>query len=124
MLKHCAHSHSQRTHHNNPGLFAWDAALAYLGLQLERGKRYTIDFRAWASAPTVVRTRLGMADPPYREHYVRYLELGVQPRHWRDVIDMSDPYTGPHRLALQGGGPAARTLPVTLCIDDVQVTAE
>lgn len=45
-------------------------------------------------------------------------------RHWRDAIEMSDPYTGAHQLALQGGGPAARTVPVTLCIDDVQLTAE
>src|SRR5688572_30815354 len=109
---------------DNAGQFAWDAALAYVGLQLERGKPYTIDFRAWASAPGVVRATLGMASAPYREHYVRYFELGAQPRHWRDVIAMSDPYAGPHQLAFQGGGPAARTVPVTLCIDDVQVTAE
>jgi polyhydroxybutyrate depolymerase len=109
---------------DDPGQFAWDAALAYVGLQLERGQRYTIDFRAWASAPTVVRATLGMATAPYREHYVRYFELGAQPRHWRDSIVMSDPYDGPQQLAFQGGGPAARTLPVTLCFDDVQVSVE
>ncbi len=107
---------------DNPGQFAWDAALSYAGLQLERGRRYTIDFRAWASAPTLVRATLGMASSPYREHWVRYFELGTQPRQWRNSIVMGDPYEGNHQLAFQGGGPAARTLPVTLCIDDVQVS--
>jgi polyhydroxybutyrate depolymerase len=108
---------------DQPGQFAWDAALSYAGFQLERGQRYTIDFRAWASAPTRVRATLGMANSPYREHWVRYFELGTQPRHWRNSIVMSDPYEDNHQLAFQGGGPAARTLPVTFCIDDVQVSA-
>lgn len=109
---------------DNSGQFAWDAALSYARLQFERGKRYSIDFRAWASAPTLVRATMGMANPPYREHWVRYFELGTQPRQWRDSIVMSDPYEGSHQLAFQGGGPAARTVPVTFCIDDVQVSAE
>ena len=108
---------------DNPGEFAWDAALAYVSLQLEQDERYTIDFRAWASAPTLVRGTLGMATPPYREHWVRYFELGVQPRHWRDSIVMGDPYAPPHQLSFQGGGPAVRAVPVTLCIDDVQLTS-
>lgn len=108
---------------DRPGQFAWDAALSYAGLQLERGKRYTIDFRAWASAPTLVRTTQAMAQSPYREHWVRYFELLTQPRQWRNSIVMSNPFDGKHQLAFRGGGPAARTLPVTLCIDDVQVSA-
>jgi hypothetical protein len=36
---------------------------------------------------------------------------------------MSDPYEDKHQLAFQGGGPAARMVPVTFCIDDVQVSA-
>jgi polyhydroxybutyrate depolymerase len=108
---------------DNAGQFAWDAALSYRGLQLERGKQYTIDFRAWATAPTTVRATLGQADSPYRELWVRYFQLGVQPRHWRNVIVMGDPSASPHGLQFQGGGPAARTVPVTFCIDDVQVTS-
>jgi hypothetical protein len=38
-------------------------------------------------------------------------------------IVMSDPYEDKHQLAFQGGGPAARMVPVTFCIDDVQVSA-
>jgi endoglucanase len=108
---------------DNAGQFAWDASLSYRGLELERGKRYTIDFRAWSSAPTLVRATLGMADSPYREHWVRYFELGVQPRHWRNVTVMGDPSAAPHGLQFQGGGLSARTVPVTFCVDDVQVTA-
>jgi hypothetical protein len=99
------------------------AALSYVGFRLERGQRYSIDFRAWASAPTLLRATLGMASSPYREHWVRYFELGRQPRQWRTSIVMSDPYEPTHQLAFQGGGPAARTSPVTFCIDDVRLSA-
>lgn len=108
---------------DNSGQFAWDAQLEQGGFQLERGKRYAMAFRAWSSAPALVRTTLGMAGVPYREHFVRYYELGAQPRQWQESIDMGDPSEGSHRLAFQVGGPAARTVPVTICIDDVQLTS-
>jgi hypothetical protein len=88
------------------------------------GSSRPAQFLAWASAPTQVRATLGMANSPYREHWVRYFELGTQPRQWRNVIVMGHPDEGNHQLAFQGGGPAARTVPVTFCIDDVQVSAQ
>src|SRR5690606_10557006 len=100
---------------------AWDAQLSHELLNLKPGARYALDFRAWASAPTSVRVRVGMQSEPYLEYLVRHIELDVEPQRFVDSWRMGDPDDIAVGVGFQGAGAAARTVPVTVCIDDVHV---
>jgi endoglucanase len=46
----------------------WDAQLAHRPMVIEQGHTYTVDFRAWATAPTTDTPKVGMSGPPYTEY--------------------------------------------------------
>lgn len=107
----------------NRGQNFTDAQLLQRGLKLERGKRYKIEFRSWASAPTLLRARLGMSAPPHRDYWARQVDVGMQPRHVVDSFVMGDPDESDGSLGFQAAGAAVLSVPVTVCIDDVHLSS-
>ena len=49
---------------DDKGANNWDAQLRHRDMVIMRGREYTVSFRAWASAPTHARPKVGMAGPP------------------------------------------------------------
>ena len=57
----------------------WDAQLAHRPVVIEQGHTYTVDFRAWATAPTTIRPKVGMSGPPYSEYWTARLPVTTEP---------------------------------------------
>src|SRR5262249_3649830 len=56
-------------HIGNKGTNAWDAQVRHREMVIKKGHKYTVHFKAYSSAPTKVRPKLGMIGPPYIEHW-------------------------------------------------------
>lgn len=103
----------------------WDAQVLYSGLKLTPAYGYVIDFRLWTSPPSDVRVRLGLDAAPFSEYWVKTMAATREPqRVTDDTFFLSEPTPGTLALAFQFAGPYARELPVTLCIDEVDITAD
>ena len=100
----------------------WDAQLLHANLKLEPGREYVIDYRIWSSAPSDVRVKLGLAAAPYSEYWVKNVAATREPRRVIDHFMLAEPAAGSLALGFQFAGNYARTVPLTLCIDEVSFT--
>jgi endoglucanase len=104
------------------GKNAWDAQLVQRSLVIRQGHSYSVDFRAWATAPTTIRPKVGMSGPPYTEYWGARLEVGTEPQRFQGTFSMagSDDKTAEFTFHLAGA--LAKTVPVTICIDDLYLS--
>jgi polyhydroxybutyrate depolymerase len=100
----------------------WDAQVQQLDLTLERGRPYVVDFRLWTSAPSDVRVKLGLAAAPYSEYWMQSVPTSTQPRRVTDRVVVTEAAPGPLAFGFQFAGPYARTVPLTLCVDEISLT--
>lgn len=104
---------------DDKGKNAWDAQLVQRPLVIQQGHSYTVDFRAWATAPTTIRPKVGMAGPPYSEYWAARLEVGTQPQRFQGQFVMGNPDDKTAEFSFHLAGSLAKTVPVTICIDDL-----
>lgn len=107
---------------DDKGKNAWDAQLVHRQMVIQQGHNYTVDFRVWASAPTAIRPKVGMAGPPYAEYWAKRLEIGTTPQRIQSDFVMGNPDDKTAEFAFHMAGSLAKTTPVTICIDDVHLT--
>jgi len=100
----------------------WDAQLTQRGPVIQQGHSYSLDFRAWATVPTIIRPKVGMAGPPYAEYWAAKLEVGPEPKRFRGQFVMGHEDDKTAEFAFHMGGPLAKTAPVTVCIDDLYLS--
>jgi endoglucanase len=107
---------------DDKGKNAWDAQLVQRPLVIQQGHSYSVDFRAWATAPTTIRPKVGMAGPPYTEYWAARLPVTTEPQRFQGTFTMggSDDRTAEFTFHLAGA--LAKTAPVTICIDDLYLT--
>jgi polyhydroxybutyrate depolymerase len=106
----------------SPGENPWDAQVQYAGLKLEPGREYFIDYRFWTSAASEVRVKLGLDAAPWNEYWVQNVAGAPETQRIRDHFVQVEQPPGTLGFAFQFAGPAAKQLPLTLCIDEVSVT--
>jgi endoglucanase len=97
----------------------WDAQLAHRPLVIEQGHTYTVDFRAWATAPTTIRPKVGMSGPPYSEYWTARLPLTTQPQRFQGQFVMGGATDQTAEFSFHLAGPLAKSVPVTICVDDL-----
>jgi endoglucanase len=107
---------------DDKGVNVWDAQIRHREMVIERGREYTVRFRAWASAPTHARPKVGMAGPPYAEYWADTIELGPEPRTFGAVFTMKAKDDPTAEFAFHLGGDMATTVPLTVCIDDISLS--
>ncbi|MEY4547956.1 MAG: Cellulase, partial [Pseudomonadota bacterium] len=100
----------------------WDALVAHRNLVIQEGHSYTLDFRAWSSASTLIRPKVGMAGPPYGEYWVAPLPVGPEPQRYQSDFVMTSPTDKAAEFTFHLGGSLAKTVPLTICIDDIYLT--
>ncbi len=107
----------------NAGQNRWDAQLRHREMVIQRGHRYTVQFRAWASQETGTYAKVGMAGPPYSEYFAETLTLRETPQSFRAAFEVNAPDDPTAELALHLGGAMVRGgVPLTVCIDDVYLS--
>ncbi|MFZ5897406.1 MAG: glycoside hydrolase family 9 protein [Myxococcota bacterium] len=107
----------------NKGVKRWDAQFRHRDMVIQRGHTYTIQFKAWASAPTKARPKVGMSGPPYAEYWSSPIEISTTPQTYVGKFTMlakdDDPTA---ELAFHvGGDMALPATPFEICIDDIRL---
>ncbi|WP_437675873.1 glycoside hydrolase family 9 protein [Sorangium sp. So ce131] len=106
----------------NKGSNNWDAQFRHREMVIQKGHTYTVEFKAWASAPTKARPKVGMAGPPYTEHWANPIELGTSPKAYSAKFTMSSADDPTAELAFHiGGEMATAKTPFEVCIDDIRL---
>jgi endoglucanase len=109
-------------HIDDKGANVWDAQIRHREMVIERGHAYSVRFRAWASAATHARPKVGMAGPPYAEYWADTIELGPEPRTFAAAFTMKGKDDPTAEFTFHLGGAMASSTPLTVCIDDVSLS--
>ena len=106
----------------NKGKDNWDAQFRHREMVIQRGHTYTVQFKAWASAATQARPKVGMSGPPYAEYWNATIDIDPEPKLYRGAFTMGQADDATAELAFHIGGSMARAdLPFKICIDDVRL---
>jgi endoglucanase len=106
----------------NKGSNPWDAQVRHREMVIQKGHTYSVQFRAFASAPTKARPKIGMSGAPYAEYWSSTIDVGTEPKLYTGTFTMqgNDDPTAEFAFHI-GGAMAQAALPFDLCIDDVQL---
>ncbi|HWZ88858.1 MAG TPA: glycoside hydrolase family 9 protein [Polyangiaceae bacterium] len=106
----------------NQGQNPWDAQVRHREMVIQKGHTYTVQFRAFASAPTKARPKIGMSGAPYSEYWSSTIDVGTEPQLYSGKFTMQGSDDPTAEFAFHIGGAMARAaLPFQLCIDDVRL---
>jgi len=106
----------------NAGQNPWDAQLRHREMTIQKGHTYTVQFKAYASAPTTVRPKVGMSGPPYAEYWSATIDVGPEPRLYVGKFTMGQSDDATAELAFHIGGALAKAdVPFDFCIDDIRL---
>ncbi|HVY27305.1 MAG TPA: glycoside hydrolase family 9 protein [Polyangiaceae bacterium] len=101
----------------------WDAQFRHREMVIRQGHTYTLRFKAWASADTQARPKVGMSGPPYAEYWNATIDIGKQPKNYQGAFTMNQADDATAELAFHIGGAMARAeLPFKICVDDISLT--
>jgi endoglucanase len=107
---------------DDKGKNAWDAQLVQRPLVIQQGHTYAVDFRAWASAPTTIRPKVGMAGPPYTEYWAARLPVTTEPQRFQGSFTMGGTDDKTAEFTFHLAGALAKSVPVTICVDDLYLS--
>ncbi|AUX21479.1 cellulose 1,4-beta-cellobiosidase [Sorangium cellulosum] len=106
----------------NKGTNNWDAQFRHREMVIQKGHSYSIQYKAWASAPTKARPKVGMAGPPYEEYWSDTVVLGTEPKTYTGKFSMAKADDPTAELAFHiGGEMASAKEPFEVCIDDIRL---
>ena len=109
-------------HVASSGKNPWDVQLRHREMTIQKGHTYTIVFKAWASAATQMRAKVGMSGAPYREYYAYDgIELGPQPVRVEQTFTADEADDPTAEMAFHLGGDLAAAVPNTVCFDDLHL---
>lgn len=98
----------------------WDAQFRHREMVIQHGHTYTVEFKAWASADTMARPKVGMSGPPYAEYWNATIDIGTEPKLYQGAFTMGQADDATAEFAFHIGGSMARaSAPFSICIDDV-----
>jgi endoglucanase len=106
----------------NKGTNNWDAQFRHREMVIQRGHTYSVEFRAWSSAATRARPKVGMSGPPYAEYWNATIDLDTEPKLYKGAFTMGQADDATAEFAFHIGGSMAKaSLPFKICIDDVRL---
>jgi len=106
----------------NKGANAWDAQVRHREMVIKKGHKYTVHFKAYASEPTKVRPKVGMAGPPYNEYFAALIDVTTKPQTFAGQFTMNGEDDQAAEFTFHmGGNLAAPSGAFRVCIDDVHL---
>jgi endoglucanase len=104
------------------GKAPWDVQLRHREMTIRKGHSYTIAFKAWASAATQMRAKVGMSGAPYREYYAyEGIDIGPTPVRVEQTFTADDADDPTAEMAFHLGGDLTAAVPLTVCFDDLHL---
>ena len=97
-----------------------DVVLRQRPLALAKGHHYQFRLKVHSTAPTKVRPRLSKYGAPYTELWAATVDADTAPKTWTGTFDgtVDDDAI---ELAIELGGPLTGKVPLTVCLDDVEL---
>jgi len=107
----------------NKGVNNWDAQFRHREMVIQRGHRYYLQFKIWASQKTLARPKVGMAGPPYAEYWFENIKVTTEPQTYSAsfVMTAKDDPTAEFAFHVGGGLADGVSEPYTICIDDIML---
>ncbi len=105
---------------DRPGASAASVAIRQRPLALARGHHYQLRFSAHATKATRLRVRLSKIDAPYTELWAATAEAAPEARSYAANFDGTVDEENAE-LAVDLGGALAGAVPLTVCLDDVEL---
>jgi endoglucanase len=107
-------------HIEQPGVERWDAQVRHREMVVEKGHKYTLSFKAWASRPTKLTGKVGMSGPPYTDYWTRPIRLTSEPQPFAYEFDMQKDSDPTVEIAFHAGGAMVQgNGPIDVCFDDL-----
>jgi len=108
---------------DNRGNNNWDAQLRHREMTIQAGHLYRISFRAFATQPTQIRTKVGMQASPFAEYWFQESKVDQTPHRYTGKFKKSGPDDPSAEFTFHMGGRLADGThsPFTVCIDDVRL---
>ncbi len=103
-----------------PSIHAVDVVLRQRPIALAKGHHYQVRFKTHATAPTKVRARLSKISVPYTEMWGATVDADATPKTYAGTYDATTDDDS-IELAIELGGPLTGKLPLTVCLDDVEL---
>ena len=104
-----------------PSIHAVDVVLRQRPIALAKGHHYQLRFKAHATAPTKVRARLSKISVPYTELWAATVDADATAKTVRRRRTTATADDDSVELAIELGGPLTGKLPLTVCLDDVEL---
>ncbi|HXU06879.1 MAG TPA: glycoside hydrolase family 9 protein [Polyangia bacterium] len=103
-----------------PSVHGVDVVLRQRPIALAKGHHYQIRFKTHATAPTKVRARLSKISVPYTEMWGATVDADATAKTYTGTYDgIADDDS--IELAIEFGGPLTGKVPLTVCLDDVEL---
>lgn len=107
---------------NDKGVNRWDVQIRHREMNIQKGHTYAIQYKAHATQPTGARLKVGMSGPPYKEYWADDVALTPEPQLFKGTFKMNGDDDATAEFAFHlGGNLVTGTLPLWVCVDDVQL---
>jgi endoglucanase len=103
-----------------PSIHGVDVVLRQRPIALAKGHHYQVRFKTHATAPTKVRARLSKISVPYTEMWGATVDADATAKTYAGTYDATTDDDS-IELAIELGGPLTGKLPLTVCLDDVEL---
>ena len=103
-----------------PSIHGVDVVLRQRPIALAKGHHYQIRFKTHATAPTKVRARLSKISVPYTEMWGATVDADATAKTFAGTYDATTDDDS-IELAIELGGPLTGKVPLTVCLDDVEL---
>ncbi len=102
------------------GTNRWDAQIRHREMVVQKGHKYTVSFKAWASRNTSMTGKVGMSGPPYKDYWSRKIDLTDKPQQFNYQFAVNDPDDPTVEFAFHMGGAMFQGKgPLDICFDDL-----
>ncbi|HMA97570.1 MAG TPA: glycoside hydrolase family 9 protein [Polyangiaceae bacterium] len=99
----------------------WDIQFRHREMTIVKDHKYAVRFTAWANKPIGIKAKVGMAGPPYTEHWGSDFDLTTTPTEFMDEFMGWAPDDPTAEFAFHLNDPEAKA-PVEVCFNELHLT--
>lgn len=103
------------------GANQWDIQFRHREMTIVKDHKYAVRFTAWASKPIGIKAKVGMAGPPYTEHWASDFDLTTKPTEFMDEFMGWAPDDPTAEFAFHLNDPEVKG-PIEVCFNELHLT--
>jgi endoglucanase len=100
----------------------WAIQFRHREMTIVKDHKYTVRFTAWASKPIGINVKVGMAGPPYTDHWKSAFDITTTPTEYMDEFTAWAPDDPTAEYAFHLNDDQLKQLPVEICFNELHLT--